>query len=334
MAHPFALRSSLCIYGLLFGLSLPAAEHALWLDSPGFTGCLHDNISNQRYQGSGFRPLVWKGRPNLPIYRLDGVGLNFEHIFNGAAAQKDISMFTPRQDACEVESLGDHRYQLNWPAQGSQWGVGATMLYDLSEENQIDLSFQCQLTRAVSPHGYLAMMWASYMHRTVDRSIKFWGVHNGQTGWVLLGEDKQQGFETGTIAYKEAEPLAHDPEAQLLNLVEYSDKFFITPFYYGLLQDPSSEDPLLYMVLFDQADTIRFAMWNFIQNEAGQADPHSPAWDWQFVIPQPELNQTYGYRARIVIEPFKGEAQLWRHYRQWQQALGISLPAGPEVSAP
>lgn len=243
-------------------------------------------------------------------------------------------MFTPRQDACEVASLDGHRYQLNWPAQGSQWGVGATMLYDLSEENQIDLSFQCQLTRAVSPHGHLAMMWASYMHRTVDRSIRFWGVHNGQTGWVLLGEDRQQGFETGTIAYAEAEPLAHDPEAQLLNLVEYSDKFFITPFYYGLLQDPSSEDPLLYMVLFDQADTIRFAMWNFIRNEAGQADPHSPAWDWQFVIPQPELNQTYGYRARIIIEPFKGEAQLWRHYRQWQQALGISLPAGPEVSAP
>jgi hypothetical protein len=88
------------------------------------------------------------------------------------------------------------------------------------------------------------------------------------------------------------------------------------------------------MVLFDQADTIRFAMWNFIQNEAGQADPHSPAWDWQFVIPQPELNQTYGYRARIIIEPFQGEPQLWRHYRQWQEALGISLPAGPEASTP
>ena len=71
----------------------------------------------------------------LAIYRLDGVGLNFEHIFNGATAQKDISMFTPRQDACEVESLDRHRYQLNWPAQGSQWGVGAAMLYDLSEEN-------------------------------------------------------------------------------------------------------------------------------------------------------------------------------------------------------
>ena len=39
--------------------------------------------------------------------------------------------------------------------------------------------------------------------------------------------------------------ISNMSEAQLLNLVEYSDKFFITPFYYGLLQDPSSEDPLL-----------------------------------------------------------------------------------------
>ena len=206
MASPFLFRSRICLFGLLFCLSLTAAEHALWLDSPGFTGCLHDNISNQKYQGSGFRPLAWKARPNLPIYRLDGVGLNFEHIFNGATAQKDISMFTPRQDACQAESLDGHRYQLNWPAQGSQWGVGATMLYDLSEENQIDLSFQCQLTRAVSLNGHLAMMWASYMHRTVDRSIRFWGVHNGQTGWVSLGEDKQQGFETGTILMQRLSP--------------------------------------------------------------------------------------------------------------------------------
>jgi len=35
-------------------------------------------------------------------------------------------------------------------------------------------------------------------------SSRFWGVYSGQTRWVLLGEDKQQGFENGTIAYKEA----------------------------------------------------------------------------------------------------------------------------------
>jgi|GEM_PF-6699673 len=62
-------------------------------------------------------------------------------------------------------------------------------------------------------------------------------------------------LRTAPSLIRGCEPLAHDPADQPLNLVEYPDNYFITPFYYGLLQDPSLEDPLLYMVLFDQADT-------------------------------------------------------------------------------
>ena len=96
--------------------------------------------------------------------------------------------------------------------------------------------------------------------------------------------------------------LPYEKGAQTLNLIENPGKKFITPFYYGIVDGDhdlnTTDDRLLYLVLFDQTEPIRFAMWNFIKNEAGDPDPHSPAWDWQYVIRDPEVGKRYSYRAR------------------------------------
>ena len=83
------------------------------------------------------------------------------------------------------------------------------------------------------------------------------------------------------------------------------------------------------MVLFDQTDSIRFAMWNFFKDDAGIPDTHSPAWDWQYVIRNPRVGQLYGYRARIVVKPFKGKTQIWTEYEKWRKGLGLELPPPP-----
>ena len=100
--------------------------------------------------------------------------------------------------------------------------------------------------------------------------------------------------------------------------------------YYGIVDDDhdlnTTDDRLLYRVLFDQTEPILFAMWNFIKNEAGDPDPHSPAWDWQYVIRDPEVGKRYSYRAPLVVKPFKGTEQIWKEYRAWGRYLGIELP--------
>ncbi len=88
----------------------------------------------------------------------------------------------------------------------------------------------------------------------------------------------------------------------------------------------TTNDSLLYLVLFDQTESIRFAMWNFIKNKAGNPDPHSPAWDWQYVIRDSKVGMSYGYKARVVVKPFKGIDQIWREYRTWSEDLGVELP--------
>lgn len=327
------LKYSLPSFLLLF-IAAPANGQAiLKVESPSFQGVLHDNVSNQQRQGSGFTPLVYKPYPAANLFRDDAVGLNFEHIFNGAKDQHAISMFTPRHDACHLKQFGENQFQIHWPSKDSTWGMESRMTYDVSQPGQVDLVFACTPTKALFSQGFVTLMWASYMNRALNRKIHFWGQEGSRTGWVEFGEGKGKEIEVGTVSQVGIPNLPFEPGAQTLNLIEHPHKKFITPFYYGLLdgdQDLKTKgDTLLYLVLFDQTSAIRFAMWNFFKNDADIPDTHSPAWDWQYVIRNPQVGQQYGYRARIVVKPFKGRTQIWREYQKWGQDLGVKLPSPP-----
>ncbi|MCB9768610.1 MAG: hypothetical protein H6752_10475 [Candidatus Omnitrophica bacterium] len=311
-----------------------SSERMQPIDSPSFRGVLLDNTANRNRQGAGFNPLVWKPFPHSNLYRNDSVGINFEHIFNGAKAQHDLSMFTPRKDPCELKKIGEDYFELAWPSEGSSWGMEARMVYDLSKENQVDLIFECTPTADLYPQGFAAMMWASYMKCALDRRIHFWGEEENRTGWVAWGEGEGKEIEVGTVSHAGVPDLPYEEGAQTLNLIEDPEKKFIAPFYYGLLDGDqnleTTDDKILYLVLFDQTDPIRFAMWNFFRNESGEPDTHSPAWDWQYAIRDPEMGKKYGYRARIVVKQFEGEEQIWEEYRRWGEDLGVELPVVDE----
>ena len=319
----------LCI--LIMLRSNLSSQVNLEVDNTSFAGILHDNVSNQHRQGSGLNPLVHQSNSKWNLFRDDAVGWNFEHIFNGAKAQHSLSMFTPRKDECRLSQLEKDRYELRWPAEQSQWGMESAMIYDFSKANQVDLHFECKPTIDLFPQGYFAMMWASYMQNALDRRMHFWGKKRKEIGWHVFGEGKGSDLEVGTLSHEAAANLPYEEGAQTLNLIENTEKHFILPFYYGILDqdlNPSTkEDQLLYLVLFDQTTSIRFAMWNFFKNEDNQPDTHSPAWDWQYVVRNPQPGMVYGYHARVVIEPFKSRDQIWTIYSKWREETGGHLPA-------
>ncbi len=331
-AFPAAMQflSGLAAVLLFATAPIARAQTALRIESPSFAGVIHDNESNRHRQGSGFSPLVLRGISDHNLFRDDAVGLNFEHIFNGAKEQHSISMFTPRQDPCELTRVDHRKYKLHWPSEGSQWGLQAEMIYDLTQPNQIDLHFSCTPRRDLYPQGYVAMMWASYIDRALDRRIHFWGTEGDRTGWVEFGETVGHTLELGTVSCAGIDPLPFEQGAQALNVNENPQKKFIAPFYYGVIDaDRSSEtdqDRLLYLMLFDQTDSIRFAMWNFFRNQQEEPDTHSPAWDWQYVIRDPIIGQRYGYRARLVVKPFSDREQVLKEYQRWAMDLGQDLP--------
>lgn len=295
------------------------------LESESFTGRLLDNVANAGHEGSGFNPLCLKLFPGKPIFRPDFVGLNFEHIFNGAAADKGICMFTPRKDVCELVAISTSSASIKWPIEHSSWNMACSMTYQLIHPNAIDIHFEATPSTARFPLGYAAFMWASYMNRTRERCIHFMGIDGDKEGWIRFGEDLPEGFETGTVSFKGVPDLPYEKETATLNILEHPTKKFTQPFYYGLIDGDNDldtrDDTLVYIMMFDQTESIRFALWNFIRDANNQPDPHSPAWDWQFVIRNPEVGTTYGYRARVVIKPFSDREDVEREYAAWKASL-------------
>jgi len=298
-----------------------SGTHAAELRNTTWSSRLLDNQANAGRQGSGFNPLWHAAFPGRNLFRGEFVGLNFEHIFNGVAGDRDRSLFTPRKDPCDLQVLGENTASLHWPAEGSSWGLECRMRYTLSGENALDLAFEVTPGAEHFGKGYVAMMWASYMSHTRGRQIHFYGTDAGREGWVAFGEDTGDSFETGTVSCHGVAALPYDAGAQTLNILEHPIKKFLLPFYYGLVdgdgKPETADDTMAYIMMFNQSEAIRFAMWNFIQDPAGHPDPRSPAWDWQFVIRAPVVGRTYGYKARLVYKPFVSEEDVREEYERW-----------------
>lgn len=320
--------------------SIPGATHAettaatkaamerkstVTLEGASFTGVLLDNVANKARQGSGFNPLCSLRYPLKNLYRDDAVGLNFEHVFNGMAADRDASMFTPRKDPCVLRAESKNRVSIEWPAKDSSWGLDCEMHCSLADADAIDLAFAVTPTADRFGLGYIALMWASYMNRARDRRIYFLGKNGDKEGWTTFGDDLPTSFETGTVSAVGVDNLPYQEGAQTLNLIEQPSKHFLYPFFYGLLDGDhdlsTTEDTLAYIVMFDQRETIRFALWNFITDSSGKPDTHSPAWDWQFVIRTPRIGETYRYRARILVKPFEGPDAVYDEYQRWSRQI-------------
>ncbi len=296
-----------------------------FVESQWLVGRVLDNVANKGRQGSGFNPLFYAAYPGKSIYSTKDTGLNFEHIFNGVAADKAISMFTPRKDPVELIQQSTNAVLLHWPSSPSAWGMDCCMTYTLADRNALDIRFTVTPTRERFGQGYAALMWAGYMACARDRRIYFYGMDKAREGWITFGEDIDGGFETGTVSCQGVKSLPYEKDSQSLNIVEHPSKHFLKPFYYGLIDGDqnlgTTNDTLAYLMMFDQATSIRFAMWNFVKDLTGNADPHRPAWDWQFVIHQPIVGQHYSYRARLVICPFTNRDDILHIYEKWAQTL-------------
>jgi hypothetical protein len=312
--------STVMLTGILYSKkdSVDKSGQSFHMNNGYFSGIIHDNESNKKRQGSGFNPLTHILYPTQNIYRDEDVGLNFEHIMNGTAADAAISMFTPRRDICSVIQRTDSSASIIHPAKHSSWNMDSEIRYQFSGKYSIDLEFRVTLRENKFPLGYVAFMWASYMHCALDRRIYFIGSNEE---WLAFGENTNNGFETGTIGYSGADHLPYEDGSKTLNVIEHPQKKFIFPFYYGLVHGSgrvdNPGDTMVYIMMFDQKEPIRFAMWNFAKNSEGRPDTHSPAWDWQYVIWEPQINKEYRYRARIIYKPYAGRDDIKEEYENW-----------------
>ena len=290
--------------------------------------------SRHEAKGAGITHLTHQDAFLRPIAHF--TSLNLEHIFSGVKADNDRTDFTPRIDPMRFRLEGPGSVRVQWPAEGSSWDLEAEMTYQFTGMDGIDIEFSATVGDETFPQGYAGFMWATYHSHFTDHAIFFPGVSNGREGWTRFGPTIAEDDFGGTVAFQNATALPYEVGANVFNIVTSEDIFFTRPVYYGPLDLSLSESgpqmPLTYMMMFDQAAPIRFAVWNWGN------PPEVSAWDWQYIMRDPRPGKKAGYRARMACAPLDAPQDVLPYYDAWLETLGedtnreeSSVPPYPEL---
>jgi len=85
-----------------------------------------------------------------------------------------------------------------------------------------------------------------------------------------------------------------------------ADTHYVYPFFCGLVKGQ------MYLLMFDQQDNIRFS-------HSPTGGGGTPAWDFQFIIPDYQAGRKYGFRARIVVKDFISRKDAIQEYEHWSK---------------
>ncbi len=295
------------------------ALHA-FLGSGGLYGWFSVN-RHKAHTGAGITQLASVDEPFCPVFLRPN--LNFEHIMNGCRDDQWRAQDTPRTDPMQVLVLSPSRVEVRWPAQSATWKLDCVMRYSFTGRNAINMEFEMTPRSNEAPRGFLLFMWASYMQMVRGRTLHFPGVRDGVAGWVFFGKEG----ESGTVAGQGQLPLQWDNDAGAMNLNTAEGVCFTEPVYYGLLDGDqnmdTSDDAMAFIMMFDQPESTRFAVWNWGEG------PRGSAWDWQFVVRSPEVGRTYRHHARLVFKRFAGGDDVLAEYRHWSEGGGGAVQEAP-----
>lgn len=277
---------------------------------------------------NGLRVLGHQRYPERNIFY--PAGLNFEHILSGLAVDENRNWFTPRREHSYLTNVSDKAVSLFWPADASAWNASAEMIYALGNGPYVDMTFKTAFEQPID-RAYIVYMWASYLRETRRHCIHYFGARDvyelspgtfkGMVQWVHFGEREiaPETPENSIVPYMGMPALKRESVSSALNIDSVNRCAFLLPFFYGLVDGDgdlaTTNDDMLYMMMFDQAAPIRFIMWDFSKNE------HRPVWDWQYVIHHPKPFQSYQYRARLVYKPFLSVEDAVQEYVSWLKGL-------------
>ena len=243
----------------------------------------------------------------VPAY----AGLNLEHLLDGRDMPDPELYFEPRQHPMELEQIDEQTVQLHQmptPVMRAQ----SLTTFTLREPYYLDFDFRVVLREPVLAYDYLCCFWASYLHQPEDSAIYFSGRGRDEEvgeGWLRFATPVHN--DHSTVCYVDADPeLPQDLASRDSLAFNYSELAFTRPFYYGL----SGE--MVYAIMFDDSRRVRFT------HSPSGGGVGNPAWDFQFVIADCEVDREYQLRARVIYKPWVDREDIRREYERWDPLLG------------
>jgi hypothetical protein len=262
---------------------------------------------------TSFGPLHKKGYNGLAslvhlrdarnIFVPEYAGFNLEHIFGGDSLQQ---LFEPRLHPMALFQKSDDQvllYQSSTPDSK----VESLTQFRLVEPYYIDVTFQCIIhDSAFFKHNYAGFFWASYINQPDDKTIYFRGKSNfdENQSWIQAYSKEHGVASTHRSSSKDRDfYFAENFNAKLAN--HFSDFTYEAPFFYGRFSD------MVLAYLFDSDQVIRFS-----QSPTGGGSAN-PAWDFQWMIPEPQIGQIYSFETRLIYKPFVSSRDIEEEFENW-----------------
>lgn len=257
-----------------------------------------DVLPGHRAGYSGVASLTHERRAEnlfVPAY----AGLNFEHIHDGTTRERDV-LFEPRVAPMQLRRIDAHTAELYQPPTPT-WALESCHRYQLLEDGTIEMTFHCIPRKRTFRNGYIGLFWASYIHQPPSLDIHFIGRPeedpDAEPRWVR-GVTPEHGVRPTHLAADDRRPFAHDGDFPLTLVFNRSQFRYTEPWYYGVSGN------MAMAMCFRRGDLIRFS-----QSPSGGGGGN-PAWDFQFFIPDYQVDQRYGFIMRASYTPYESAERM------------------------
>lgn len=276
------------------------------------TAVIGDNSAYQEHR-AGYNG-VWslKHREAEKSIFVPGIaGLNLEHILTGAKLSDTATFFEPRNSPMELKVVDETSVELFQPATFAS-KVESRTRFSLKPPHYLDMDFNCIPRNDIFAAGYLALFWASYINAPEDKSMYFLGGVDAQRDhWMQLCT--QFHLDQSTVRHRNDDMdlgFAEDGREALFK--EISRMRFDTPFFYGHF------DNLIWLVMFDRAKGVRLTHSPSGGGGNDVRKTSNPAWDFQFIVEKPIVDQAYGFKVRTVLRPRCSREEIIAEFEAWK----------------
>jgi hypothetical protein len=239
-------------------------------------------------------------------------GINLEHYFDARPPSTDSKVFfEPRNVPMQFQKLSPTKAELRQEAT-PVYGVESTTTFELKEPYYVDVSYR-GTPRKQLQGGYLGIFWASYINAPLDKSIYF--LQGGSTinkpQWIQFISHVHGRDATVRPAADNTDlaGVADDPGTLFRN---FSPLRYGESFYYGRIGD------MVLIYIFRANPHLRFAHSPSGGGRTRSGDDTNPAWDFQLVIPSPEVAKEYGLDMRLVYKPWVSRADVLDEVRKYR----------------
>ncbi|MBN4046808.1 hypothetical protein JYT90_00665 [bacterium AH-315-P07] len=250
--------------------------------------------------------------PFVPFY----AGVNLEHYFDAGNRhpERDV-FFEPRAVPMTFRKIDDTTAELRQETT-PYWGVESRTTIRLREPYYLDYEFRCVPHKPGLAGGLLGVFWASYMNGPLDKSIYFLRDDSTLDAPVWEQFYSQSHNRDSVLRHKLDTfkmPKVENPEALWLSEspLRYSE-----PFFYGRYKN------MVLIYIFKSESLVRFTTSPSGGGRTPDNTAKNPAWDFQLLVPDYKVGETYGLDLRIVYKAWAGREDVLDEVRKYLYSKG------------